>query len=216
METPVEDPPSPPHLHQPPPAVHPPTSPWPIRPRASDALDVLTTGVQGQEAAPVADIQRLAGPNTAPGHSDNVQRLAAALGHLAAPTTDVQRLATVLGHLAVAPAAEVQCLVDALGHLATPAADVHRVAAAPGALAAPAAAPGALAAPAAAPYALASPSATPCAMAMPSCALDAQDVVVDGASPTDASVVALARSLMPTVPHPATEYNLPVLDVQRY
>jgi hypothetical protein len=46
--------------------------------------------------------------------------------------------------------------------------------------------------------------------------VDAQDVVVDGASPTDASVVALARSLIPTVPHPAIEYNLPVLDVQRY
>jgi hypothetical protein len=68
------------------------------------------------------------------------------------------------------------------------------------------------AAPAAAPCA---PGA-PCAMAVPSCALDAQDVAVDGASPTDASVVALARSLIPTVPHPAIEYNLPVLDVQRY
>jgi hypothetical protein len=46
--------------------------------------------------------------------------------------------------------------------------------------------------------------------------VDAQDVAVDGASPTDASAVALARSLIPTVPHPAIEYNLPVLDVQRY
>jgi hypothetical protein len=89
METPVEDPPSPPHLHQPPSAVHPPTSPWPIRPRAGDALDVLTAGVQGQEASPVADIQRLAGPNAAPGNLSNAQRLAAALGHLAAPVTDV-------------------------------------------------------------------------------------------------------------------------------
>jgi hypothetical protein len=143
--------PSPLHLHQPPPAVHPSSSPWPIRPRAGDALDVLTAGVQGQEAAPVADMQRLAVPNAAPGHSSNVQHLAA---------------------------------------------DVHRVAAAPGALAAP--------------------TTAPCAMAVPSCALDAQDVAVDGACPTDASAVALARSLMPTVPHPAIEYNLPVLDVQRY
>jgi hypothetical protein len=46
--------------------------------------------------------------------------------------------------------------------------------------------------------------------------VDAQDVAVDGASTTDASVVALAKSLIPTVPHPAIEYNLPVLDVQRY
>jgi hypothetical protein len=46
--------------------------------------------------------------------------------------------------------------------------------------------------------------------------VDAQDVAVDGASPTDASAVALAKSLIPTVPHPAIEYNLPVLDVQRY
>jgi hypothetical protein len=53
-------------------------------------------------------------------------------------------------------------------------------------------------------------------MAVPSCALDAHFVAVDGESPTDASVVALARSLMPTVPHPAIEYNLAVLDVQRY
>jgi hypothetical protein len=29
------------------------------------------------------------------------------------------------------------------------------------------------------------------------------------------SALALARSLLPTVPHPAVEYNLPVLDVQR-
>jgi hypothetical protein len=93
-----------------------------------DVLDVLTAGVQGQEAAPAI-----------------VQRLGAAPDAQAAPSSDVQGL----------PAA-------------------------PGALAAPAAAP------------------------------------VDGASPTDASAVALARSLMPTVPHPAIEYNLPVLDVQRY
>jgi hypothetical protein len=87
----------------------------------------------------------------------------------------------------------------ALGHSSNVqhlAVDVHRVAAAPGALVAP--------------------TAAPCAMAVPSCALDALDVAVDGACPTDASAVALARSLMPTVPHPAIEYNLPVLDVQRY
>jgi hypothetical protein len=29
-------------------------------------------------------------------------------------------------------------------------------------------------------------------------------------------VVALARALLPTVPHPAIEYNLPVLQVERY
>jgi hypothetical protein len=29
------------------------------------------------------------------------------------------------------------------------------------------------------------------------------------------SALALARSLLPTVPHPAVEYNLPVLDAQR-
>jgi hypothetical protein len=81
---------------------------------------------------------------------------------------------------------------DVQGQEAAPAA-VQRLGAAPDAQAAPGsdvqglpAAPGALAAP------------------------------VDGASPTDASAVALARSLMPTVPHPAIEYNLPVLDVQRY
>jgi hypothetical protein len=34
--------------------------------------------------------------------------------------------------------------------------------------------------------------------------------------PTDASAEAWARELLPTVPHPATHYNLPVLHVQRY
>jgi hypothetical protein len=32
----------------------------------------------------------------------------------------------------------------------------------------------------------------------------------------DASVEAWARALLPTIPHPAIEYNLPVIDVQRY
>jgi hypothetical protein len=117
------------------------------------------------------------------------------LGHQAAPAADVHAPAAAPGALAV-PATDVQRKNTVLGHLAAPAADVHRVAAAP--------------------CALAAPTAAPCAMAVPSCALDAQDVAVDGESPTDASVVALARSLMPTVPHPAIEYNLPVLDVQRY
>jgi len=49
--------------------------------------------------------------------------------------------------------------------------------------------------------------------------LDAQARVVDGlpqpAEEATVDVVALARSLLPTVPHPAIEYNLPVLDVQR-
>jgi hypothetical protein len=34
--------------------------------------------------------------------------------------------------------------------------------------------------------------------------------------PTDASAEAWARELLPTVPHPAIHYNLPVLHVQRY
>jgi hypothetical protein len=74
-----------------------------------------------------------------------------------------------------------------LGALSAPAAEVQQQAAVLGA-----------------PGALAAPGAAPCAL------------VADGASPTDASAVALARSLMPTVSHPAIEYNLPVLDVQRY
>jgi hypothetical protein len=63
------------------------------------------------------------------------------------------------------------------------------------------------------PGALAAAPCAPGALAVGSCA---QDVAVDGANPTDASAVALARSLMPTAPHPAIEYNLLVLDVQRY
>jgi hypothetical protein len=163
-----------------------------------------------------ADIQRLAGPNVALGAlyapATDVQRQAAVLGALAAPAADVQRQAAVLGALA-APAAEVQRQAAVLGHLAAPTADVQHQAAVLGHQAAPAADVHRVAA---APCALAAPTAAPCAMAVPSCALDAQDVEVDGASPTDASVVALARSLMPTVPHPAIEYNLLVLDVQRY
>jgi hypothetical protein len=31
-----------------------------------------------------------------------------------------------------------------------------------------------------------------------------------------ADALALARSLLPTIHHPAIEYNLPVMDVQRY
>jgi hypothetical protein len=115
-----------------------------------------------------------------------VQRLGAAPDAQAAPGSDVQGQEAA----PAAPGSDVQ------GQEAAPTA-VQRLGAAPDAQAAPGsdveglpAAPGALATPAAAP--------------------------VDGASPTDASAVALARSLMPTVPHPAIEYNLPVLDVQRY
>jgi hypothetical protein len=56
----------------------------------------------------------------------------------------------------------------------------------------------------------------PGAMAEPPGGLDALAMAVDGTSPTNTSVVALARALLPTVHHPATEYNLPVHDVQRY
>jgi hypothetical protein len=87
--------------------------------------------------------------------------------------------------------------------LAASATGVQRLPAAPDVLAVAPCRPGALAAAPCAPGALAAGSC-------------AQDVAVDGASPTDASAVALARSLMPTAPHPAIEYNLPVLDVQRY
>jgi len=49
--------------------------------------------------------------------------------------------------------------------------------------------------------------------------LAAQARVPDGLPQTakegTVDVVALVRSLLPTVPHPAIEYNLPVLDVQR-
>jgi hypothetical protein len=99
---------------------------------AGDVLDVLTAGVQGQEAAPAVPGSDVQGQEAAPA---TVQRLGATPDAQAAPGSDVQGL----------PAAPV-----------------------------------------------------------------------DGASPTDASDVDLARSLMPTVPHPAIEYNLPVLDVQRY
>ena len=52
--------------------------------------------------------------------------------------------------------------------------------------------------------------------------LDAQAAAADGhvqptvEAPTDASALALARTLLPTAPLPAIEYNLPVLEVQRY
>jgi hypothetical protein len=36
------------------------------------------------------------------------------------------------------------------------------------------------------------------------------------AAEADASVEAWARALLPTIPHPTIEYNLPVIDVQRY
>lgn len=55
----------------------------------------------------------------------------------------------------------------------------------------------------------------PGAMAELPSALDALAVAVDGPSPTDAIIVDV-RALLPTVPHPAKEYNLPVPDVQRY
>jgi hypothetical protein len=36
------------------------------------------------------------------------------------------------------------------------------------------------------------------------------------ATTADASVEAWVRALLSTIPHPAIEYNLPVIDVQRY
>jgi hypothetical protein len=56
----------------------------------------------------------------------------------------------------------------------------------------------------------------PGAMAEPPDGLDVLGMAVDGTSPTNTIVVALARVLLPTVHHSATKYNLPVLDVQRY
>ena len=64
--------------------------------------------------------------------------------------------------------------------------------------------------------------APPGAMATPPGGLDAQAAATDGhvqpavEAPTDASALALARTLLPTAPLPAIEYNLPVLEVQRY
>jgi hypothetical protein len=50
---------------------------------------------------------------------------------------------------------------------------------------------------------------SPCSRAVP----DA--MAMDGEAPPSASVIALARSLLPTAPPLAIQYNLHVLDVQR-
>lgn len=61
----------------------------------------------------------------------------------------------------------------------------------------------------------------PRAMGELAAGLEAQPVAADDnvqssvEAPADASVEALARALLPTVPHPAIECNLPVLDMQR-
>jgi hypothetical protein len=64
--------------------------------------------------------------------------------------------------------------------------------------------------------------APPGAMYVTPGGLDVQATAADGhvrpvvEASTDASVVALARALLPTAPLSAIEYNLPVLQVQRY
>ncbi|CAO2206595.1 unnamed protein product [Urochloa humidicola] len=80
-----------------------------------------------------------------------------------------------------------------------------------------AAAPGAMGAPTSAALAMADQImvVAPGAMAKPPDGLDAQAAGADGPSPTDTSAVALARMLLPTVPHLAIECNRPRLDVQR-